>query len=38
MVGVHWKAIYLFKSMLPSQISSKILKLQFSFFLLLQSD
>jgi len=37
-VGVQWKAIFMFESMLPSQISSKIFKLQFSFFPLLQSD
>jgi len=38
MMGVHWKAIYLFKSTLLSQISFKNFKLQFSFFLLLHSD
>jgi hypothetical protein len=37
-MGVHWKAIYLFKSMLVSQISSKNFTLQFSFFSLLHSD
>ena len=38
MIDVHLTAIYLFKSMLQSQISSKSFKLQFSFFPLLYSD